>query len=137
MKLGRQTETTDRYGNPGRKVSYDKDDVVAIQEAQKLEGYEATRGALVVLGARACIGNQLLHDANPKDFVNGLDFALRQEASSDTGPYILDEAYDAHAIHEGVRRMHSILEAVRRYPAMRDVILGALSSPDNEREETE
>ena len=137
MELGKRTATTRRYKDWGREVRYDKDDLAAIREAQNLESDEATREALVVLGARACISNQLLYDANPKDFVNGLDFALRQAASSDMGPYILDEAYNAYAIDEGIRHMHPILALVRRYPAMRGVILEALSSPDNEREEAE
>ena len=137
MELGKHTTTTRRYKDWGREVRYDKDDVAAIQEAQRLESYKATQEALVVLGARACAANRLLYDANSDDFINGLDSALRRDASSDMGPYILDEAYDAHVIYEGVHHMHSILEVVGRYPAMRGVILEALSSPDNEREEAQ
>ena len=130
MELGKRTTTTQGYKNWGYEVIYSESDLATIQEAQSLDGEEAKSGALVAFGANARRDNPALVEANRDDFARGLYLA----ASHENG---ISNTDDAYYIAKGVRAMDSILTLVRWHPAVRNVILEALSSPDNEREETE
>ena len=110
----------------------------AIKKAQALEDEKAKQGALAVIGANALRSNPALVEANRDDFARDLCLALNRGVSSDTRRYTFKEA-DSAAYHiaQGVRAMDSVSTLVRWYPAVRNVILEALSSPDNEREEAQ
>ena len=129
MELGKRTETTQGYKNWGYEVIYSEDELADIKKAQALENEKAKQGALVALGASARRDNPALVEANRDDFARALYLVAHEKGISNTD--------DAYYIAKGVRAMDSVLTLVRWYPAVRNVILEALSSPDNEREETE
>lgn len=129
MELGKRTTTTQGYKNWGREVIYSEDELADIKKAQALEDEKAKQGALAAIGANALRSNPALVEANRDDFARALYLVSHEKGISNTD--------DAYYIAQGVRAMDSVSTLVRWYPAVRNVILEALSSPDNEREEAQ